>query len=99
MSANQAASMLGTHPTARSTSVQLKDIQKTLPRRVLSPEDWQHWITQGYVIIRQAVSAANVEQKEKPEMSAMVASAVFMGLCVYCLCRFFRRKSVNASNA
>ncbi len=49
------------HPTT-SASVQLKDIQKTLPLRVLSPEDWQHWITKGYVIVRQAVPAANVER-------------------------------------
>ena len=62
MSTNQNAGMLGTHPTAKSTATQLKDIEKVLPRRVLSSADWQHWITKGYVVIRQAVSAANVER-------------------------------------
>ncbi len=49
------------HPTTTATT-QLKDIQKTLPLRVLSRDDWQHWITKGYVIVRQAVPAANVER-------------------------------------
>ncbi|MBM7049955.1 MULTISPECIES: phytanoyl-CoA dioxygenase family protein [Rhizobium] len=50
------------HPTASAIATQLKDIQKTLPLRVLSKDDWQHWITRGYVIVRQAVPAANVER-------------------------------------
>ncbi|QND47918.1 phytanoyl-CoA dioxygenase [Rhizobium lusitanum] len=50
------------HPTASSVTTQLKDIKKTLPLRVLSQEDWQHWITKGYVIVRQAAPAANVER-------------------------------------
>lgn len=50
------------HPTSQTTSVQLKDIQKRLPLRVLSSSDWQHWITRGYVIVRQAVPAAAVER-------------------------------------
>lgn len=49
------------HPTTSATT-QLKDIQKTLPLRVLSKDDWQHWITKGYVIVRQAVPADNVER-------------------------------------
>ena len=49
------------HPTTAS-AVPLKDIQKTLPLRVLSAEDWQHWITNGYVIVRQAVPRDNVER-------------------------------------
>lgn len=50
------------HPTTRTTSVPLKDIRKKLPLRVLSEEDWRHWITNGYVVVRQAVPAANVER-------------------------------------
>ncbi|MGV1834189.1 phytanoyl-CoA dioxygenase family protein [Rhizobium rhizogenes] len=50
------------HPTASSVTTQLKDIKKTLPLRVLSQQDWQHWIAKGYVIVRQAVPAANVER-------------------------------------
>ena len=50
------------HPTTSTTTTQLKDIKKTLPLRVLSEADWQHWITKGYLIVRQAVPAANVER-------------------------------------
>jgi hypothetical protein len=50
------------HPTAQGVETQLKDIKKRLPLRMLSPSDWQHWITRGYVIVRRAVPAANVER-------------------------------------
>src|SRR4051812_47527510 len=50
------------HPTAQGAVVQLKDIMKTLPLRALSRSDWQHWITKGYVIVRQVVPTANVER-------------------------------------
>lgn len=49
------------HPTTRAAT-QLKDMEKTLPLRVLSKTDWEHWVTKGYVIVRQAVPAANVER-------------------------------------
>ena len=50
------------HPRTEKVTTQLKDIRKTLPLRVLSPDDWRHWVTKGYVIVRQAVPAANVER-------------------------------------
>lgn len=50
------------HPSTTLVDTQLKDIRKKLPLRVLSADDWQHWITKGYVILRQAVPAANVER-------------------------------------
>lgn len=50
------------HPTASRTETQLKDVQKKLPLRVLSTADWKQWTTKGYVIVRQAVPAANVER-------------------------------------
>jgi hypothetical protein len=50
------------HPTAKHSNIQLKDLQKTLPLRVLSAKDWLHWITKGYVIVREAVPPANVER-------------------------------------
>ena len=50
------------HPTARGVTTQLKDIDKSLPLRVLTPADWQHWTERGYVIVRRAVPAANVER-------------------------------------
>lgn len=49
------------HPTTTAT-VPLRDIVKTLPLRVLSPEDWQHWTTKGYVVVRRAVPQANVDR-------------------------------------
>ena len=38
--------------------VQLKDIRKTLPLRVLSAADFDFWQTWGYVIVREAISAS-----------------------------------------
>lgn len=58
----QTAAKKDSHPTSSAVEIQLKDIQKTLPLRVLSEADWQHWITRGYVIVRQAVPMANVER-------------------------------------
>ena len=40
-------------------------IQKRLPLRVLSPEDFKHWQTYGFVVVKQAVSAENVETLKK----------------------------------
>ena len=40
--------------------VQLRDVRKRLPLRVLSEEDWTHWTTFGYVVVRQAVPAENI---------------------------------------
>lgn len=48
------------HPTG--AGVQLKDIQKKLPLRVLSEADWDHWITKGYVIVKQAVPQENLDR-------------------------------------
>ena len=63
MSAEQALRQaVNSHPTSKGGDVQLKDIEKKLPLRVLSQADWQHWTTNGYVIVRQAVPAANVER-------------------------------------
>jgi hypothetical protein len=49
------------HPTTSATT-QLKDIHKHLPLRVLSEDDWIHWVTNGYVIVRQAASPENVKR-------------------------------------
>lgn len=40
-------------------------IRKKLPLRVLSPEDFKHWQTYGFVVVKQAVSAENVEALKK----------------------------------
>ena len=41
-----------------------KEIQKKLPLRVLSETDWQHWIKKGYVVVKNAVSAADCRRLE-----------------------------------
>jgi ectoine hydroxylase-related dioxygenase (phytanoyl-CoA dioxygenase family) len=48
--------------TACVVRTQLRDIQKTLPLRVLSEEDFKHWQTYGYVVVQQAVPAENVKR-------------------------------------
>jgi hypothetical protein len=58
----QTAIQRDAHPTTHATQTPLSQIKKTLPLRVLSPLDWQHWTTKGYVVVRQAVPAANVER-------------------------------------
>ena len=58
----QAALKKDAHPSTSLVTTQLKDIPKKLPLRVLSYADWQHWVTKGYVIVRQAVPPANVER-------------------------------------
>jgi hypothetical protein len=50
------------HQTSTKVSTQLKDIHKTLPLRVLSKADFEHWQTRGYVIVRDAVPADHVER-------------------------------------
>jgi len=40
-------------------------IKKKLPLRVLSEEDFAHWQTYGFVVVKQAVPAANVETLKK----------------------------------
>jgi hypothetical protein len=57
-----AAAKRDSHWTSDQLTTQLKDINKTLPLRVLSTADWEHWTRNGYVIVRQAVPAANVER-------------------------------------
>ena len=51
----------GDHPGVRGQTTQLKDVRKTLPLRVLSQADWQHWTTRGYVIVRDAVPRDKVD--------------------------------------
>jgi ectoine hydroxylase-related dioxygenase (phytanoyl-CoA dioxygenase family) len=52
----------GNSLTAIITRTQLRDLQKTLPLRVLSEEDFKHWQTYGFVVVREAVPAENVKR-------------------------------------
>ena len=49
------------HPIGADVTEQLKDIQKKLPLRVLSQEDWEHWTTRGYVVVKNAVPQENLD--------------------------------------
>ncbi|HET6620186.1 MAG TPA: phytanoyl-CoA dioxygenase family protein [Dongiaceae bacterium] len=50
-------------PAAHSVAAtQLKDIEKQLPLRALSPADWKHWTTWGYVVVKNAVPIENVRR-------------------------------------
>lgn len=51
-----------THPATRQIDVPLKDIKKRLPLRVLSPADWTHWTTFGYVVVPSAVPEPNIHR-------------------------------------
>lgn len=53
------------HPISTNFSTQLKDIKKTLPLRVLSESDWTQWITNGYVIIKKAITKEAALRLEK----------------------------------
>lgn len=50
------------HAGAEAGAVPLREIRKRLPLRVLSADDWAHWTTNGYVIVRSAVPMENVER-------------------------------------
>jgi hypothetical protein len=51
----------GDHPGVRGQTTQLRDIQKALPLRVLSQEDWRHWISRGYVVVRGAAPQNKID--------------------------------------
>lgn len=46
----------GNPSTAKSSAVKLNDRTNGKPLRVLSEEDWDFWITNGYVVIKNAVT-------------------------------------------
>jgi hypothetical protein len=50
------------HPTSTRASTQLRELVKRLPLRVLSKDDYAHWQRRGYVVVRNAVPAENVER-------------------------------------
>ena len=43
------------HPGVRGDAVQLKDIKKTRPLRVLTESDWESWTSRGFVVLRDIV--------------------------------------------
>ena len=51
-------------PISANDTTYLEQIRKKLPLRVLSEEDWNHWITRGYVIVRSAISRESAKRLE-----------------------------------
>jgi hypothetical protein len=52
----------GNPSTAKSSNVKLNDRSNGRPLRVLGEEDWKFWITNGYIVIRNAVPKEQVKR-------------------------------------
>jgi hypothetical protein len=52
----------GNPSTATSSRIRLNDRSNGQPLRVLSEEDWQFWIHNGYIVIKNAVPRAQAER-------------------------------------
>lgn len=52
----------GNPSTATSSSIKLNDRSNGKPLRVLSEDDWQFWMHNGYIVIRNAVPAEQVKR-------------------------------------
>jgi len=52
----------GNHSTARTSKIKLNDRSNGRPLKVLSEEDWQFWIENGYILIRNAVPTEQVKR-------------------------------------
>ena len=52
----------GNPSTAKSSKVKLNDRSSGKPLHLLSEEDWQFWITNGYIVIKNAVPKEQVER-------------------------------------
>lgn len=55
----------GNPSTAKSSAVKLNDRTNGKPLRVLREEDWQFWVHNGYVVIKNAVPKENAERLAK----------------------------------
>ena len=60
--ANAHKDIPGNPSTAKSSTVKLSDRSNGKPLQVLSEADWQFWITNGYIVIKDAVPKAQVEK-------------------------------------
>jgi ectoine hydroxylase-related dioxygenase (phytanoyl-CoA dioxygenase family) len=63
MKANEAHKVIPGNPsTATSSQIKLNDRSNGNPLQVLSEADWQFWVVNGYVIIKNAVQKAQVKK-------------------------------------
>jgi hypothetical protein len=65
MAPNAHKNIPGNPSTPKSSAVKLNDRSNGKPLRVLSEEDWQFWMHNGYVVIKNAVPKENVERLAK----------------------------------
>ena len=52
----------GNPSTAKSSNVKLNDRSNGKPLQLLSEDDWQFWITNGYIVIKDAVPKEQVKK-------------------------------------
>lgn len=52
----------GNPSTAKSSTIHLNDRSNGLPLRVLSEEDWDFWIQEGYVVVKNVISRHQAEK-------------------------------------
>ena len=62
MTPNAHTDIPGNPSTAKSSKVKLNDRSNGQPLQVLSEADWQFWITNGYIVIKNAVPKEQTEQ-------------------------------------
>jgi hypothetical protein len=55
----------GNPSTAKSSKIRLNDRSNGKPLRLMSEEDWQFWVTNGYIVIKNAVPEEQVERLAK----------------------------------
>ena len=63
--ANAHADIPGNPSTAKSSKVKLNDRSNGQPLQVLSEDDWNFWIQEGYIVIKNAVPKEQVERLAK----------------------------------
>ncbi len=61
-SANAHSDIPGNPSTAKSSNVRLNDRSNGKPLRLLSEEDWDFWVTNGYIVIKDAVPKEQVKR-------------------------------------
>jgi hypothetical protein len=52
----------GNPSTSKSSTLKLNDRRNRRPLRVLSEADWEFWVTNGYIVIKNAVSGKQVKK-------------------------------------
>jgi hypothetical protein len=60
--ANAHTDIPGNPSTAKSSNVRLNDRSNGKPLRLLSDEDWDFWVTNGYIVIKDAVPKEQVRR-------------------------------------